>query len=175
MAPDGSGVLHRTAAPTPPGTNGRFGLSPLPVPVDWECSALQRNLNDGHTRLSSGETAAPLEALLASHRERQPYGFQTAIVVFVKDRRGILLDVSTVVTQQAENIVHVHSETLTPGGEAAFGYTVHVQNVQQLEQLIHAVSQVDSVVTVVRGVMEDLLRNSPSGFWANCNLRRPGM
>ena len=42
-----------------------------------------------------------------------------AAIVFTRDRPGMLLTVSAVVTAESSNIIDVHSETLTPGGEAA--------------------------------------------------------
>ena len=73
---------------------------------------------------------ALLDAVSSSTNER---GLVSQIVVFCRDRRGMLLDVSTAVTDEAENIIDVHSETLdaSGGGEAAFQYSVHVRDAAQ--------------------------------------------
>jgi len=78
-------------------------------------------------------------------------GFRTSITVFCTDRRGMLMDVASVVTEGATNIINVHSEIFTPGGESAFRYAVTVQNRTQLETLFAALEQVPDVSRVIRG------------------------
>lgn len=46
-----------------------------------------------------------------------------------------------------------------------------VQDGAQLENLINTVQQVDGVIKVVRGGMEELIAaSSPAQFWANCHI-----
>lgn len=134
--------------------------------ADCECRALQRQLAVEGRSLIQGAHA---QEMLSLALEQHDLGLLAQIVVFCKDRRGILLDVSSVVTAEACNIMDVHSETLTPGKEAAFQYTVHVQDAQQLRKLVEAVRHVTGVVRVLRDNLEELMRESPAGFWANCH------
>ena len=111
---------------------------------------------------------ALLDAVSSSTNER---GLVSQIVVFCRDRRGMLLDVSTAVTDEAENIIDVHSETLdaSGGGEAAFQYSVHVRDAAQLDALQRAVRKVDSVVHVARGNMAEMQRTrGKTAFWSLC-------
>jgi len=78
-------------------------------------------------------------------------GFRTSISVFCTDRRGMLMDVATVVTAEASNIINVHSEIFDSGGESVFRYAVTVQNRAQLESLIAALERVPDVSRVERG------------------------
>ena len=78
---------------------------------------------EGRTPLHGPSAQPLLEEQLAP--TSQTYGFRSSLVVFGFDRRGILADVSQIVTQEASNIVDVHSET-TEAGEAALQFTVHV-------------------------------------------------
>ena len=111
---------------------------------------------------------ALLDAVSSSTNEQ---GLVSQIVVFCRDRRGMLLDVSTAVTDEAENIIDVHSETLdaSGGGEAAFQYSVHVRDAAQLDALQRAVQKVDSVVHVARGNMAEMQRTrGKTAFWSLC-------
>ena len=64
----------------------------------------------------------------------QPYVTEAATV---RGRRGMLVDVSTVVTGAACNILDVMSETRANagGGEAAFQYTVQLEDKARLEEM----------------------------------------
>ena len=85
-------------------------------------------------------------------------------------RKGMLLALSTVFSESSNNIMDVHSETLNPGVEAAFQFTVHVRDGEHLRALIMEVQTVDGVIKVVRGGMEELITaSSPAQFWANCH------
>eukprot|EP00965_Chrysotila_dentata_P101698 3357704-Pleurochrysis_carterae.AAC.1 len=138
--------------------------------ADAQCRVLQRQLALGACTLLRGDQAQPVlrSALAHESADDEALGHLCRIVVFCKDRRGILLDVSTVVTDKACNIMDVHSETLTPGREAAFQYTVHLQDAGQLAQLLEAVAKVPGVVRVRRENLEELMSESPAAFWANC-------
>jgi (p)ppGpp synthase/HD superfamily hydrolase len=138
-----------------------------------DCRELTRQLGGGRS-LATGEDAsvaleqALLDAVSSSTNER---GLVSQIVVFCRDRRGMLLDVSTAVTDEAENIIDVHSETLdaSGGGEAAFQYSVHVRDAAQLDALQRAVRKVDSVVHVARGNMAEMQRTrGKTAFWSLC-------
>ena len=134
-----------------------------------DCAALERQLSDeGHFAIEGDEAQATLaqyadEAMPAD-------GFMTAVVVFCRDRKGMLLALSTVFSESSNNIMDVHSETLNPGVEAAFQFTVHVRDGEHLRALIMEVQTVDGVIKVVRGGMEELITaSSPAQFWANCH------
>ena len=93
--------------------------------------------------------------------------FKTKVVVFTKDRPGMLLTVSTAVTANTVNIIDVHSKTREVGGESAFQYAVHISSLEQLDGLMIALDKLDDVVKVIRGDMEDMLHDSPAAFWEN--------
>mmetsp|Transcript_9091 Transcript_9091/g.30136 ORF Transcript_9091/g.30136 Transcript_9091/m.30136 type:complete len:691 (+) Transcript_9091:3-2075(+) len=139
--------------------------------ADASCRALQRQLAmGGHTLVHGGAAQPALNELMAPVGVGELAGFVATIVVFVRDRRGILLDVSIAVTRGCINIINVHSETLVPGQEAAFQFTVQVSEAAMLRTLIDEVERVAGTVKVVRGGMEEMMRESPAGFWANCAL-----
>ena len=66
-------------------------------------------------------------------------------------RAGMLVDVATVVTAHATNIVNVHSNIFAAGGRSVFKYEVMVQDRTQLETLMEALRQVSDVTSVKRG------------------------
>ena len=139
--------------------------------ADAECSLIPPPAAEpGATPAAvSGDDA---RALLARARPAADRGEETehevSIVVFCTDRRGMLLDLSSIVTQEASNIVDVHSETIPP--DSAFQYTVELKDVEQLRALMgRLLRDVDGVQRVVRGTVEGLMaRDSPAAFWANC-------
>jgi len=116
-----------------------------------ECPTLAKELESGGLTLVDAATHrdAFREALEAKSEPQM--GFHASVVVFCKDRRGMLMDVATVVTDEATNIVNVNSEIFTPRGESAFKYSVMVQDRKQLEALMEAVRQVPDVTKVLRG------------------------
>ena len=91
-------------------------------------------------------------------------GYDSSLVVFGRDRTRMLLDVSQAVSMV--NIVDVMSETRAPGGQAAFQYTVHVDDRDHLDRLFEAIREVPDVVRVVRGSMRLLKRKGTHAFWA---------
>ena len=91
-------------------------------------SASARPLPPSRLRASPSPHASPSPRPPPSPRPRsgtghRGMGFRTSITVFCTDRRGMLMDVASVVTEGATNIINVHSEIFTPGGESAFRYT----------------------------------------------------
>ena len=58
------------------------------------------------------------------------------------------------------------SETRSPGGQAAFQYTIHVQSVEHLEALFDDLKKVPDVIEIKRGSMTALKRKGPHAFWA---------
>ncbi len=71
-----------------------------------ECRALNEELSEGRRLVrGAGELASGL----------QPES-EASIVIFGRDRRGMLVDVSTVVSTVASNILDVSSETRVQGG-----------------------------------------------------------
>ena len=64
------------------------------------------------------------------------------------------------------NTLDVMSETRAPGGQAAFQYTVHVDDLDHLQRVFDAIRDVPDVVRVVRGSMQLLKRKGTYAFWA---------
>ena len=131
--------------------------------ADAECELMRRQLAvDGGVALErSAESQAQLsEALVSS---RPDTGHACTIVVICRDRRGMLLDVSTAVTDGATNIVNVHSEIFTPGAESAFQYMVTVSDVAQLDRLFELIANVPDVTAVRRGSLLELKQNGGLG------------
>ena len=92
----------------------------------------------------------------------------TKVVAFTTDRPGLLLALSSVVTEKIENILEVHSKTYAVGVGSAFQFKVLIADVEMLERLIAALEELDDVVRVVRGDMEDMLHDlGEEDFWAN--------
>lgn len=77
----------------------------------------------------------------------------------------VLLAVSSAVTAEAVNIIDVHSQTHRVGGESAFQYKVQVSSREQAERMMAVLSTLDDVVSVLRGDMDDMLRDNPATFW----------
>ena len=104
------------------------------------------------------------------YRRARTAGLVSQIVVFCRDRRGMLLDVSTAaVTDEAENIIDVHSETLDASGRRGrLQYSVHVRDAARARAQ-RAVRKVDSVVHVARGNMAEMRRTrGKTAFWSLC-------
>lgn len=93
--------------------------------------------------------------------------YATKIIVFTRDRPGMLLTVSSVVTDVVVNIIDVHSNTREVGGESAFQYKVHIDSVGMLESLRERLEQLDDVVSVLRADMGDMLHDGHDAFWEN--------
>ena len=92
--------------------------------------------------------------------------FATQIVVFTRDRPGMLVEVSSVVSAASVNIIDVRSRTRQIGGESAFQYKVQVSSLAMVEDLFKAVETLDDVVRVMRGDMEHMLHDYSADFWA---------
>ena len=121
-----------------------------------ECPTLASELEAGEKRLvdpalHQDAFLSAFDASTAAAGRAPEMGFHASLVVYCIDRRGMLMDVATVVTEEATNIINVHSEIYTPGGESAFKYSVMVQNRTQLEALMRAVAKVPDVTRVMRG------------------------
>ena len=141
-----------------------------------DCDALRRELQRPGARLVDGaalamndDDASAVSRALARDRavrgaDGEIVGFQSSIVVFCRDRTRMLLDVSLAVS--AVNIVDVMSETRVPRGQAAFQYTIHVDDVDHLNGLLAAVLEIPDVTAVVRGTMRGLKRNGANAFWS---------
>ena len=85
---------------------------------------------------SAPQLAAALEADEGVDTSGRRVGSEASVVIFCRDRRGMLVDLSTVVTAVAWNILDVASETRAGGGEAAFQYTVQLEDKVRLGQMI---------------------------------------
>jgi len=103
--------------------------------------------------LSQRQLQVELERLVT---EKNASGLETTIVVCCRDRRAMLLDVSTAITHEASNIISVQSEIFTRGAESAFQYRVMLANREQLQRLIGAVQAVEDVTLVSRGSLQQL-------------------
>ena len=116
-----------------------------------ECPTLAKELETGDFTLVDAATHRHAFRQALEAKSEPQMGYHASIVVFCKDRRGMLMDVASVVTDEATNIVNVNSEIFTPRGRSAFKYSVMVQNRTQLEKLMEAVRRVPDVTEVVRG------------------------
>ena len=112
-----------------------------------ECPTLRRQLKDGQALVDVRGRADELRAALTSECERQN-GLTASLIVFCTDRRGMLVDVATVVTGACDNIINVHADIFTPQGDAAFKYEVTVRSRAQLEELMQALASVPDVTKV---------------------------
>jgi len=129
------------------------------------CSTLRRQLAAGQqTLLAKHAQGGLLRRVLKAHLT--PEMMSAKIVVLTRDRPGILLAVSSVVTAHTVNIVDVHSETQAVGLASAFQYNVHLASMEQLDELVLAVRTLPDVVDVVRGSMADMMEDNLDGFWA---------
>ena len=101
---------------------------------------------------NSEERVAEFSEALDRHRQSaRDRGLSASVIIFCTDRKGMLVDVATVVTSYANNIMNVQTDIYTPGGTSAFKYTVTVESLRQLEELMDAVQQVPDVTRVIRG------------------------
>ena len=106
----------------------------------------QSRLVDAHGQ--SGQREAFRAALDAQCESDN--GLPASLVVFCADRRGMLVDVASVVTDGVTNILNVHSEIFDKGGKSCLRYDVTVQDRQQLEVVMKAVREVPDVSDVLR-------------------------
>jgi|EP00900_Chrysochromulina_parva_P012872 GTP pyrophosphokinase len=116
-----------------------------------ECPSLAKELDSGELTLVDAAAHRQAFRQAMDTASKPEMGYHASIVVFCKDRRGMLMDVASVVTNEATNIVNVNSEIFNAGGKSAFKYSVMVQNRTQLENLMEAVRRVPDVTEVVRG------------------------
>jgi len=118
------------------------------------------------------ELSEALAELRETDAEGAAVGYEAQISVFCEDRRGMMMDVASVCTDVASNIVDVHSETRDGGGAAVFQFTVQLHDAAQLARLVGEMVGVPSVTRVVRSSMKELKRDrSTRAFWA---LAEPG-
>jgi len=135
-----------------------------------ECRLLQRQLAmHGRTQLRGPEAQEMLRNALDGFFDS---GFDVEILVFCRDRRGILAQVCSEVGELAY-ITGCNSETLTPCQEAVLEFKLIVQDEQQLSRVMDRVKTLAGVVRVLRDNMEGMMLQSPSAFWANCHPLPP--
>mmetsp|Transcript_17044 Transcript_17044/g.47566 ORF Transcript_17044/g.47566 Transcript_17044/m.47566 type:complete len:240 (-) Transcript_17044:1883-2602(-) len=140
---DGAASAIRSAAHDESCSSGVLHLA------DSSCRAFQRQVAmGGHLPIVGAEAQTALNVHMLPVGMGELTGFVTTIVVFVRDRRGILLDVSMAVTRGCLNIIDVHSETLVPGQEAAFQFTVQISDASMLQTLTYGVEKVAGAVKV---------------------------
>jgi len=116
-----------------------------------ECPSLQDQLKREGYRLV--DAAGQRDAFHTVLREQcaRSHGLNASFVVTCTDRRGMLVDVASVVTEGVTNILNVYSEIFSTGGKSAFKYEVIVQNRTQLETLMERLREVPDVTKCVRG------------------------
>ena len=157
------------STPNADGTSGSSGAGTLHR-ADCECLDLRRQLASGLKLIRpSPSNAARMDGNIQPHT---PGGaarkvFATKIIVFTRDRPGMLLTVSAVVTTEVVNIINVKSETREVGGQSAFQYSVHVRSVEMMEALVAKLQELEDVVSVLRADMDDMLHDSKESFWEN--------
>ena len=94
--------------------------------------------------------------------------YTTKVVVFTTDRPGLLLAVSGVVTSAVRNILEVQLKTWEVGLGCAFQYKVLIDDVPMLTKLMKELEELDDVVRVVRGDMDDMMHDlGEDEFWQN--------
>ena len=71
-----------------------------------------------------------------------------SLEVFCTDRKGMLVDVASVVTEGVINVLGVHSEIFEAGGKSVFKYEVVVKDRSQLEKLLEELRSVPDVTRV---------------------------
>jgi len=129
------------------------------------CLAMRRQLAAGANAVLT-KRAGDAMARALSELKAQRGMLSTKIVVFTRDAPGVLLAVSSAVTEHSENIVDVHSETQAVGLASAFQYSIMIHSLEQLTQLMHYVGQLPDVVRVERGSMDDMMHDAgQQGFW----------
>jgi len=70
--------------------------------------------------------------------------FATDIVVDAHDRQGLLRDISDIFTREKINVIGVNTQS--KGGNAHMGFTVEVNNLQQLQRTLGLIHEVEGVV-----------------------------
>ena len=142
--------------------------------ADCECLSMRRDIAAG------GRLVRPTPALEHRYREKleralrptvlpgsQREVWATKIIVFTSDRPGLLLTISSHVTEETVNIVNVRSETRVVGDASAFCYTVHISGVDMVQRLVSQLEELEDVRCVLRADMDDLMHDlGPDGFWA---------
>ena len=119
------------------------------IHASCECPTLQKQLQNQGYRAVADEQQAALYAALDEQRARDR-GLSASLVIYCTDRRGMLVDVASVVTEGVTNILNVHSEIFEQGGKAAFRYDIIVQDRAQIEAVMAAVRKVPDVSSVER-------------------------
>lgn len=70
--------------------------------------------------------------------------FATDVVVDAHDRQGLLRDISEVFAREKLNVIAVNTQS--KAGKAHMGFTVEVNNLQQLQRTLSLIHEVDGVV-----------------------------
>jgi GTP diphosphokinase / guanosine-3',5'-bis(diphosphate) 3'-diphosphatase len=80
-------------------------------------------------------------------REKRDYVVQMRVIG--ADKKGILADISSAISQLDVNITHAETTT-TPEGQATCDFTVNVNDLDQFNRIVAAVKKVRGVVSVQR-------------------------
>ncbi|MGZ6291289.1 MAG: RelA/SpoT family protein [Syntrophales bacterium] len=81
-------------------------------------------------------------------KEKQTYPVHMRVVC--RDKKGLLAEVSTVISQLDINISHAEVETRAADMQAILSFEVNVQDLQQFNQVLAAIKKLKSVISVER-------------------------
>ena len=174
----GDALVCTTCAPPLEGEDEAAVLSLMLHRAACECLDLRRELAQGERLIR------PSPALTEQYRDKldaalRPFSadgsgaddvqtYTTKVVVFTTDRPGLLLAVSGVVTSAVRNILEVQLKTWEVGLGCAFQYKVLIDDVPMLTKLMKELEELDDVVRVVRGDMDDMMHDlGEDEFWQN--------
>ena len=174
----GDALVCTTCAPPLEGEAEAAVLSLMLHRAACECLDLRRELAQGERliRPSPSLTEQYRDKLDAALRPFSADGsgsddvqtYTTKVVVFTTDRPGLLLAVSGVVTSAVRNILEVQLKTWEVGLGCAFQYKVLIDDVPMLTKLMNELEELDDVVRVVRGDMDDMMHDlGEDAFWQN--------
>ena len=76
--------------------------------------------------------------------------YQARLTAYVEDRRGVLKDLTSIITNQGLNIVKVESHSIRTAGRARVTFVVEVADKGQLERVSAALERMDAVREVSR-------------------------
>ena len=81
-------------------------------------------------------------------KEKQTYPVHMKVVC--RDKKGLLAEVSTVISSMDINISHAEVETRPADMQAILSFEVNVSDLQQFNQVLAAIKKIKSVISVER-------------------------
>jgi GTP pyrophosphokinase len=81
-------------------------------------------------------------------KEKQTYPVHMRVVC--RDKKGLLAEVSTVISSLDINISHAEVETRPADMQAILSFEVNVSDLQQFNQVLAAIKRLKSVISVER-------------------------